>query len=103
MVQIFYHHRETDSLKAMGEILKEFRLRKGLSQAQLAELVGVSAGHLSRVETNTKEPSLTLLDTILKALDISVEFHTSLEGRSTHDEVDKGGESPLDIPPREEA
>ena len=46
--------------------LKYLRLAKGLSQAQLASLVGTSQSHIARLESGTTEPQVS---TVLKLAD----------------------------------
>ncbi|HEY3365967.1 MAG TPA: helix-turn-helix transcriptional regulator [Symbiobacteriaceae bacterium] len=60
------------SRTTMGERLKEFRERQGLTLTQLAERAGVSAGLVSQIEHNTTMPSLETLETIAGSLGVSV-------------------------------
>ncbi len=52
--------------------LAETRKAQGLSQAELAEVVGVSQATISRLEKEEYEPSLQLLAKIAKALDLEL-------------------------------
>ncbi len=49
--------------------LKEARAEKGLSQAQLAELVGVSRNTISSIETGQFNPTAKLALVLCTALD----------------------------------
>lgn len=49
--------------------LKEIRVEKGLSQAQLAELVGVSRNTISSIETGQFNPTAKLALVLCIALD----------------------------------
>lgn len=49
--------------------LKEIRAEKGLSQAQLAELVGVSRNTISSIETGQFNPTAKLALVLCIALD----------------------------------
>ena len=49
--------------------LKEFRTEAGLSQAQLAELVGVSRNTISSIETGQFNPTAKLALILCVALD----------------------------------
>ena len=58
-----------DSLLVLKNRLKEYRTKAGLSQAQLAELVGVSRNTISSLETGQYEPSAKLAYILSIALD----------------------------------
>ncbi len=49
--------------------LKEYRTKAGLSQAQLAELVGVSRNTISSIETGQFNPTAKLALVLCVALD----------------------------------
>ncbi len=49
--------------------LKEIRVEKGLSQAQLAEMVGVSRNTISSIETGQFSPTAKLALVLCIALD----------------------------------
>ncbi len=53
--------------------LKEIRTEKGLSQAQLAELVGVSRNTISSIETGQFNPTAKLALVLCIALDKTFE------------------------------
>ena len=59
----------------MGDIfhenLKAARIRKGLSQQEVADLVGVSKSTYSMWETGNREPNLMRIKTLTKVLDVS--------------------------------
>lgn len=57
-----------DELKLQNRI-KEARLQKNLSQAQLAELVGVSRNTISSIETGQFSPTAKLALILCIALD----------------------------------
>jgi transcriptional regulator with XRE-family HTH domain len=42
--------------------IKDIRLRKGLTQADVAAALGVSSVVYSRYETGTRQPSIDILD-----------------------------------------
>ncbi|AVX21635.1 Helix-turn-helix [Carboxydocella sporoproducens DSM 16521] len=52
--------------------LKAIRKALGLSQTRLAELSGVSQAYISELEAGCKQPTLTILDKLAKALGVSV-------------------------------
>lgn len=56
----------------IGRNIKLLRDVRGLSQKELAELVGASTGTLSHIESGTRQPSLEMLYKIADALNVSV-------------------------------
>ena len=58
-----------DELLILKNRLKEARTEKGLSQAQLAELVGVSRNTISSIETGQFSPTAKLALILCIALD----------------------------------
>lgn len=53
--------------------IKEKRLERNLSQQQLANLSGVSKSHIGDLERNEKEPTISVLCMIAKALNVKPE------------------------------
>lgn len=51
----------------------EFRIKKGISQAKLSEMVGVQQSSISQYETGLTTPSVQVLVKIAKALDVTVD------------------------------
>ena len=60
-----------DQMK-IGNFLKELRKEKGITQAQLAETLNVSARTVSRWETGSNMPDISLLVDIADYYDISI-------------------------------
>lgn len=58
--------------KKLGQQLKTHRMSHGLSQIQLADRLGMSRVHLSRLESNRNAPSLDTLIRIAAALEVPV-------------------------------
>ncbi|MBW1999107.1 MAG: helix-turn-helix domain-containing protein [Deltaproteobacteria bacterium] len=56
----------------LGAKLKELRIRKGLSQTELAKLVGVTSSTISQIESNLIYPSLTALLKMAEVLSVDV-------------------------------
>ena len=55
----------------IAEIIRKARKQKGLKQAQLAEKVGISEKHLSKIETGKNYPALDNFFKIIEVLDLS--------------------------------
>jgi transcriptional regulator with XRE-family HTH domain len=50
--------------------IKVLRAARGISQRQLAEMVGCHSSYMSLIETNDRAPSISILSKIALALDI---------------------------------
>lgn len=59
--------------KLLGERIRELRKAKGLTQEQLAELVGVEPRHISRVEGGYNSPSIERLARIAEVLEVPIQ------------------------------
>lgn len=46
--------------------LKVFRIRKGLTQKQMAEKLGISESHYSGIEQGVQNPSYTVIESFTK-------------------------------------
>ncbi len=57
-------------LKVFGFNLKVLRMKKGLTQFQLAEKLNVHEKHICKVETGKQNVTLKTLEKIAKALDV---------------------------------
>lgn len=60
--------------QAMGRRIKELRKKKKLSQERLSELVDISPGFMSRIETGDKSGSFDTYIRIAKALDTTLDY-----------------------------
>lgn len=60
--------------KKIGSKIKNFRLRKRLTQETLAELCGLSSSYISYVETGKKKISLSKLEQISECLNFDVDI-----------------------------
>ena len=55
-----------------GATIKNLRENKGITQSQLAEMIGVSSKAVSKWETAKGLPDITLIESLAKALDVSI-------------------------------
>ena len=51
-------------------MIKEYRLKRGLTQEQLAEMLDISTRHLQRIEVNINSTTLVMLIKIIQVLKI---------------------------------
>jgi transcriptional regulator with XRE-family HTH domain len=71
------YRRGRDELKAhfaLGDAIIRARIQKGLSQADLAEMVGTKQANISRLEAASGNPTLKLINKITNVLDIQIKF-----------------------------
>lgn len=59
-----------DLKKDFGLRLKELRSKKGITQYQLAEMVGIDPKHMSHIETGRSFPKADLIEKFAEALEI---------------------------------
>lgn len=59
---------------AIGKRIKRLRIQKHMTQEQLGNSIGLSAKHVSNIETNNAHPSLEALIQIANALECSLDF-----------------------------
>ena len=71
------------NFKIIGRMVKESRLHKRISQADLAEQVDMSASYISHIETAKKQASLESLVRIANVLGVTVDH--LLCGNQTND------------------
>ena len=65
--------KKKETSKNVISKLAEYRKRKKLTQAQLAQLAGVTQSAISMFETGYKTPSLRVALRLSKVLDVSIE------------------------------
>jgi transcriptional regulator with XRE-family HTH domain len=79
-------------LDALGALIRDQRVTAGLSLRELSERTKVSNAYLSQIERGLHEPSISVLDAIAAALDVSLEALLAQSGLlAPEDERDRGG------------
>ena len=73
----------TEIIMTIGERICEYRKRRGLTQAALAEMLGITDKAVSKWERGISSPDVSLLSELASALDV------------TADELITGGDCPL--------
>ncbi len=71
--------------KRIGGKVTEIRLEKKLTQAELAERIGISVESVSRLERGVSFPSLKTVDKISKTLDVSLKEFFDFDEHETRD------------------
>ena len=60
-------------MRALGESIRAARMRKGLTQEALAEMLDITPIHLKNMESSRRNPSVPLLFALMEILDLSVD------------------------------
>lgn len=60
-------------MTSFGDNLKNLRVEKNISQAELAEMVGMHSTHISRYERDLTQPTLEVIKKIANALDVTTD------------------------------
>lgn len=55
-----------------GERLKHWRLKRGMTQKELADKMGITYWQISHYESGRRNPSLYTVERFLTALDVSI-------------------------------
>jgi transcriptional regulator with XRE-family HTH domain len=55
---------------SFAQLCRDTRARLGLTQRQLADIVGVTRGYIAKIEHDQTNPSLDLVERIASALDL---------------------------------
>lgn len=64
-------------MNVFGENLRKIRIQKGLSQDELAQLLGTSKQVISRYETNQRSPKVSVVADYAEKLGVSIESLTT--------------------------
>ena len=66
-------------METLGARIKTLRKEKGLTQPQLAEIIGVSKGVISFCENGVNEPKASYVKTLAQILGVSADYLLGLE------------------------
>lgn len=61
------------NMRELGEAIRSARMRKGLTQEALAEMLDITPIHLKNMESSRRNPSVPLLFALMELLDFSVD------------------------------
>jgi len=65
-------------LDLLGEMIKQARQERHLTQSQLGELIGVQKSQISRIEKNAKNVTIETVLRVFRALKAKVNFNVEL-------------------------
>ncbi|MFA5750805.1 MAG: helix-turn-helix transcriptional regulator [Candidatus Paceibacterota bacterium] len=60
-----------DDAKKLGENLKKLRIKKDISQIELARILGVDRSFVSNIENGKNNPTLSTITSLAKVLGVS--------------------------------
>ncbi len=63
----------SNSAKKLGDNIRRIRLAKNMTQGDLCRKLGLDRAYMSNVESGKKNPTLSTITNIAKALDVSVD------------------------------
>ena len=69
---MFGHTKIGDFMK-IEILVRKIRLKQNMTLETLAELSGISKGHLSKIERQERDPKLSTMIMIAKALKVDIE------------------------------
>jgi HTH-type transcriptional regulator / antitoxin HipB len=65
-------------LDVLGQTIKQIRLEKNMTQAQLGELVGVKKSQISKIENNLNDARFETILKVFRALNTKISFNVEL-------------------------
>jgi HTH-type transcriptional regulator / antitoxin HipB len=65
-------------LDVLGQTIKQIRLEKNMTQAQLGELVGVRKAQISKIENNLNDARFETILKVFRALNAKISFNVEL-------------------------
>lgn len=68
----------------VGSVLKRLRHQHSLTQAELAELIGVSYSSISMIELGKRTPSLEVLELLADHFNVSIDYLTGKDSKSIY-------------------
>ena len=69
----------------VGEKIKELRSAKGITQSELAEIVGVTTSAVSSYEVSARQPSYDILVKMAKLFNVTTDYLLGMSGKDVID------------------
>jgi len=63
-----------NSAKKLGKNMKKIRLSKQMSQGDICRKLGVDRAYISNIESGNKNPTLSTITKLARALGVSVDY-----------------------------
>ena len=70
-----------------GEVIREYRKRKNITQEEMANRLGVTAPAVNKWENGNSQPDIKLLATIARLLNITLDTLLSFQEELTTEEI----------------
>lgn len=70
------------SMEIIGEMIKQARLERHLTQEELGKLIGVQKAQISKLENNTNSATIDTIVKVFKALKAEINFSIRLENKT---------------------
>ena len=68
-------------MELLGEIIKQARIERNLTQEQLGKLIGVQKAQISKLENNTTNVTMETIIRVFTALKAKISFHVELKNQ----------------------
>ncbi len=68
-------------MELLGEMIKQVRLERNLTQEQLGKLIGVQKAQISKLENNTTNVTMDTILRVFTALKAKISFHVELKNQ----------------------
>jgi HTH-type transcriptional regulator/antitoxin HipB len=68
-------------LEALGDIIKQVRIERNMTQEQLGKLLGVQKAQISKLENNTTNVTMDTVIRVFNALKAKLSFRVVLQNR----------------------
>lgn len=86
----------------LGKRIKTYRNKKGITQKELADKIGVSNAVMSRYESGTRSPDFDKLKLIANELDVSIDYLLDHDKNNTDSFLMNHAEGFNELPPEEQ-
>lgn len=71
-------------MELLGDMIKQVRLERNLTQDQLGKLIGVQKAQISKLENNATNVTMETILRVFTALKAKISFHIELKNQRVH-------------------